>query len=54
MNDTDACHGRYWKQTIIPSSPLYLGVHQPVFETQHPSRNRTITPAFLDIVYLIT
>ncbi len=28
--------------------------HRSIFGTQHQSRNRTITPAFLDIVYLIT
>ena len=28
--------------------------HRSIFGTQHQSRNRTITPAFLDIVYFIT
>ena len=28
--------------------------HRSIFGTQHQSRNRTITPAILDIVYLIT
>jgi hypothetical protein len=31
-----------------------LGMYEPSFRTQHQSRNRTIVPAFLDIVYLIT
>jgi hypothetical protein len=49
----DECHGQYEKRTFHRHL-CTLGVYEPSFGTQHQPRNRTIAPAFLDIVYLIT